>query len=160
MIFNRDEPTESNQHQAKSAELIVESHARLLRRDLLPDLEDYSRIAIELYLAPFVVLAHDTAADPVFFYANRRAQELFEMTWAQMVTLPSRHSAQPLAQAERQHLLEQVAHEGFIDDYTGVRISATGRRFLIERATVWNLSGPAGNVVGQAATFGHWLPVG
>jgi len=44
-----------------------------------------------------------------------------------------------------------VARQGYIDDYSGVRIAKSGRRFLIERATVWNL----GEVEyqGQAATF-------
>ena len=40
---------------------------------------------------------------------------------------------------ERARLLETVARRGFIDDYSGVRISKTGRRFRIIRATVWNL---------------------
>lgn len=95
-----------------------------------------------LYDAPFVVLAHDTAPDPVFFYANRQAQRLFEMTWAEMVALPSRHSAEPLAREDRQRLLDRVSRSGYIDDYTGVRISRAGKRFLIAKATVWNLLRP------------------
>jgi hypothetical protein len=49
--------------------------------------------------------------------------------------------------------------QGYIDDYAGVRVSRTGRRFLIEGATVWNLIETDGRLVGQAATFSRWRPV-
>jgi predicted DNA-binding protein (UPF0251 family) len=55
-------------------------------------------------------------------------------------------------------LLERVAAQGFIDDYTGVRIAKSGRRFRIQRATVWNLVDSSGRRVGQAATFADWVP--
>jgi hypothetical protein len=38
---------------------------------------------------------------------------------------------------------------GFIDDYAGVRIARTGRRFLIQRATVWNLTDDQGQRCGD-----------
>ena len=107
-----------------------------------------------------VVLAHDTAADPVFFYGNLAAQQLFEMGWAELVQLPSRCSAEPVAQEARQHLLDLVARQGYIDHYSGVRIAKSGRRFLIESATVWNLLGQDGRIVGQAAAFADWVVLG
>ncbi|WP_374690843.1 MEKHLA domain-containing protein [Accumulibacter sp.] len=156
--FDRSEPDAGNGFQAASAHLIVASHARLLRRDLLPDGEP-TDLAQRLYRAPFIVLAHDAAPDPVFFYANLAAQELFAMPWREIVRLPSRLSAEPLARKERQRLLDRVARDGFIDDYGGVRISARGERFRICGATVWNLVSDQGTVVGQAATFATWLPL-
>ena len=57
---------------------------------------------------------------------------------------------------ERARLLDAVTRDGFIDDYRGVRISKTGRRFLIENATVWNLLDENGAPYGQAATFSAW----
>lgn len=42
------------------------------------------------------------------------------------------------------------------DDYAGVRIARTGQRFLIQRATVWNLTDDQGRLGGQAATFREW----
>ena len=158
MLYQRDEPGIANAFQAASATLMLASHQRLLRQPLLPLAED-GAAARALYDAPFVALAHDSAADPVFFYANRKAQELFEMSWEEMVRLPSRHSAEPLARAERQRLLDQVARHGYIDDYSGVRISKTAKRFLIERASVWNLLDASGQVVGQAASFANWIPL-
>jgi hypothetical protein len=157
MIHVRDDPSPANGFQAESAGLIIASHQQLTGQALLPA-PDGDETGHALYHTPAVVLAHDTAADPVFFYANRAAQLIFEMTWAEMVRLPSRLSAEPLAQDERQRLLELVARQGYIDNYSGIRVSGTGRRFLIERATVWNLIGANGQVVGQAA-FSTWNPL-
>jgi hypothetical protein len=106
--------------------------------------------------APFVLLSHNTAADPVFTYGNRKALELFEMDWATLTALPSRHSAEPLAREERERLLKAVSQQGYIDNYAGVRISSTGKRFLIRHALVWNLRDGAGQYAGQAACFADW----
>jgi hypothetical protein len=159
MVQDRSKPDASNGCQAASASLIVTSHRRLVGQPLLQASAD-ADVGIALYEAPFVVLAHDTAADPVFFYANRMAQELFEMTWDEMVRQPSRLSAEPLARTERERLLKRVAERGYVDDYSGIRVSKTGRRFRIERATVWNLVDANGACVGQAAAFGTWVPLG
>jgi hypothetical protein len=112
--------------------------------------------ALALDQAPFVLLSHNTAADPVFTYGNKKALELFEMDWETLTHLPSRYSAEPLAREEREHLLQTVNRQGYIDHYAGVRISSTGRRFLIQNAIVWNLRNTQGNYCGQAAYFDNW----
>ena len=61
---------------------------------------------------------------------------------------------------DRAVLLRRVASHGFVEDYRGVRISRTGRRFLVEQATVWNVLDGHGNRRGQAATFSRWTPLG
>lgn len=159
MTPSRDPPSIANGFQAVSAAWILESHQRLTGRALSLPGGAEGDAGRALYEAPVAVLAHDMAADPVFFYANQLAQRLFGMEWDAMVRLPSRHSAEPLARAERQRLLDRVAAQGFIDDYAGVRISRTGQRFRIERATVWNLLDIAGDLVGQAAAFDCWTPL-
>ena len=156
MAFDRAEPDAANGFQTAHAELIVGSHLRLLRRELLPDVGRDAELARRLYHAPFAVLAHDATADPVFFYANLTAQRLFEMSWQDMVRLPSRLSAEPLAREERARLLRRVATRGYIDDYAGIRVAASGRRFRIANATVWNLLDAAGGSIGQAAAFTDW----
>jgi len=50
----------------------------------------------------------------------------------------------------------RVRDNGFIDDYSGIRISLNGRRFRINQATVWNVLDEAGAYAGQAATFSSW----
>lgn len=109
-----------------------------------------------LWAASCVVVAHGTEADPVFFYGNRRALELFDMPFDTFTRLPSRLSAEPVAQAERAALLARVTRDGFIADYAGVRIAANGARFRIEHAVVWNLTDSRGVLHGQAATFSRW----
>lgn len=138
-------------------QLLIDSHRRLTGRDLLPVSDDPASRADALYRAPFVVLAHDTAADPVFIYANLAAQRRFAMRGDEILGMPSRFSAEPLAREERQRLLERVSTNGFIDDYRGVRIASNGQRFEISRATVWNLIDAEGRLHGQAACFADWI---
>lgn len=133
--------------------LIADSYRRRTGRSLVLAGDD---LAAALWWAPRVVVAHGVEDDPVFFYGNRRALELFELDFAAFTRLPSRYSAEPLARSERARLLRRVDRDGFIDDYAGVRISSTGRRFRIEQATVWNLVDDAGRNQGQAATFDRW----
>ncbi|MFQ5582558.1 MAG: MEKHLA domain-containing protein [Mariprofundaceae bacterium] len=120
-----------------------------------PDLDD-EQAAIAVHDAPFAIVSHGTEADPVFNYANRTALQLFEMDWDECTSTPSRLSAEPVSREERAGLLAEVSKNGFIDNYTGVRISKTGKRFLIENATVWNLLDENGAYCGQAAMFSDW----
>lgn len=153
MLFDRMEPSSANRFQAACAALIADNHRRLTGRDLMPPHADPAVFAQALYQAPFVVLAHDDAPDPVFFYANLTAQALFETSWREITAMPSRLSAEPMAQGMRQHLLDRVTRDGYIADYEGVRISRSGRRFHISGATVWNLHDAQNRYVGQAAAF-------
>ena len=77
------------------------------------------------------MLSHNTKAEPIFNYANAKALELFELSWEEFITLPSRLSAESVNQEERATLLAQVTAHGFIDNYQGIRISSTGKRFKI-----------------------------
>ena len=157
MSFDRVPPSPANAFQLAHARLLLDSHRAILKRNLLesPSME----IGRALYEAPMVVLAHDSAVDPVFFYGNLAAQHLFELNWNELVQLPSRFSAEPVARDERQGLLDLVTSQGFIDNYSGVRIAKSGKCFLIKHATVWNLLGHEGQVLGQAAAFDHWVPI-
>lgn len=112
--------------------------------------------AARIYEAPFVLVSHDTQADPVFNYGNLTAQKLFEMDWDAFTQLPSRYSAEPLERSERAEFLKEVSENGFSNSYRGIRISASKRRFYIESARVWNLTDQEGNPYGQAATFAEW----
>lgn len=139
--------------------LIAGSFERLLGRPLVsaPASEQTpAGLAAALWNAPAVIVAHGTEPDPIFFYGNRQALMLFEMDADAFTRLPSRHSAEAPLQAERARLLERVQRDGFIADYAGVRVSASGRRFRIEQAVVWNLIDEQGVCHGQAATFNRW----
>jgi hypothetical protein len=89
-------------------------------------------------------------------YGNRMALTLWEMTWEQLIETPSRLTAEPVNRAEREWMLEQARVRGYLDTYKGVRISRSGRRFLVEGAIVWNVLDAHRQQIGQAATFAHW----
>jgi PAS domain-containing protein len=101
--------------------------------------------------APFAILAHNTAADPVFVYGNEAAQRLFEYEWDELTTLPSRLSAEAPERGERQQFLDRVGRDGFVEGYSGIRVTKSGKRFRIENATVWQLIDVDGTCRGQAA---------
>ena len=135
---------------------IGDSYQRLTGRPLVSAEGDS---VAALWSAPFAIVAHGTEADPIFYFGNRMALTLFEMAFDAFTRLPSRFSAEPLAREERAQLLERVTRGGIIDDYAGVRISRTGRRFRISNASVWNLADTDGAAVGQAAAFAEWVYV-
>ena len=140
---------------AHVADLLRSYHA-LTGKYLIASAEDAAKRA---YDAPFVLLSHDGADDPLLTYGNLAAQKLFSMDWGKLVGMSSRKTAEAPERAEREELLRRVAESGFIDDYSGVRIAADGRRFMIRNATVWNVCDTQGERIGQAATFSEWQPL-
>jgi hypothetical protein len=137
-------------------QLLLNSFRRWLGRELIERRGSPAEQAQALYCAPFVVVSHGMEADPVLNYGNKAALGLWELDWAQFTNTPSRLTAEPVNQAERAAMLTRARERGFIDDYRGVRISGTGRRFLVERAIIWNVVDDDGAPLGQAATFSRW----
>jgi hypothetical protein len=150
------EPNETNGFLTEHVSLLRDSLIRWTGRDIIAPGVPEQEAASWLYHAPFAVLSHNADEDPRFTYGNRTALELFELSWQQLTSLRSRLSAEPIAQQERVRLLHEVATKGVIQSYSGVRISRTGRRFLIRQATVWNLVDVEGRYRGQAAMFANW----
>jgi hypothetical protein len=143
---------------AQRCRVLAHSFARLLGRPLLSDLPSDNRaLAQVLYDAPVVIVSHGTESDPIFWFANRTAQRLWEVDWPTFTKMPSRKSVAPDEYQDREALLRRAAEHGYIDDYRGVRISASGRRFRIEDVVLWNLTDERGQRVGQAATFARWV---
>ena len=137
-------------------QLITHSLRHWTGRDLLPGLFNPLGLAKNIFEAPFVLVSHGTEADPILNYGNAAALQLWEMTWDELTRTPSRLTAEAPNRTERAQLLAAVTANGFIDDYSGIRISKTGRRFRIAQATVWNLLDERGHYAGQAATFSRW----
>ncbi|MFA6120408.1 MAG: MEKHLA domain-containing protein [Sideroxydans sp.] len=134
--------------------LIVESYQHLTGKRLISVVpSDAVELRTALWEAPRAIVAHGTETDPIFFYGNRLALRLFEMSEEEFVRLPSRLSAEPMAQEARVRLLEKVSQQGYVDGYSGMRIAKSGRRFMITDTTVWNLLDEAGVNHGQAAVF-------
>jgi hypothetical protein len=115
-----------------------------------------AEFAEKVFHAPFVLVAHGTEVDPVLNYGNQAALTLWEMSWAEFTSTPSRLTAEAPNREERARLLAEVTAHGFIDNYSGIRVSRTGCRFRILEAMVWNLLDARQNYAGQAARFSRW----
>ena len=115
--------------------------------------EDQAR---RLFEAPFIVVAHGTQNDPILNYGNQAALDLWELDLETFLKTPSRKTAEPMHRDERAKMLQQSHNHGYISDYQGIRITSTGKRFYIRRATVWSLKDSTNQPLGQAATFSEW----
>ena len=135
---------------------LMRSYHRWTGRHLMEPSGDAESDAKALFEAPFVVVSGGAEEDQMLNYANLTALALWEMDWDTLLKTPSRHTAEPMHRDERAGFLRRVREKGFIDDYSGIRISRTGRRFRIRQATVWNVVNEAGAYAGQAATFSSW----
>ncbi len=138
---------------------ILDSFFNLLGHHLIERQGTPSEQAETLYEAPFVVVSHGTQADPLLNYANSTALDLWKISIPTLLKTPSRMTAETMHRDERARLLARTTRDGYVDDYRGIRIATDGQRFLIHKATVWNLADHNGNYVGQAATFDQWTPL-
>ena len=145
-----------NEAVVKQIQLIARSLKHWTGRDLVPVDPAAPEFAAVVFQAPFVLVSHGTETDPVLNFGNATALKLWEMTWEELTRTPSRLTAEAPNREERARLLAAVTSHGYIDDYSGIRISKNGRRFRIARATVLNLLDAQGQYAGQAATFDHW----
>jgi hypothetical protein len=135
---------------------LTDSYRKWTGRDLLAGNFSPAELAEKIFNAPFVVVSHGTQSDPILNYGNRTALALWELSWEEFTRTPSRLTAEAPNREERARLLEVVTRKGFSDNYSGIRISKSGRRFEISKATVWNLTSGTGEPCGQAATFSDW----
>ena len=150
-------PSPSNHYQQEHVQLLCSSYRHWTGKPLLPGSHTDAELAQSIFEAPFAVLSHGTEDNPILNYSNQIGLELFEMTWEEWTSMPSRHTAEPMLRDERARLMKRVTEQGYIDDYSGTRISKSGKRFFIEQATVWNLIDSEGIYRGQAATFSDWV---
>lgn len=135
---------------------ILDSYERLVGHQLIERLGSEADQAEALFTAPFVVVSHGTEVDPLLNYANAAALQLWKISISTLLETPSRMTAEAMHRDERAELLERTTRDGYVDDYRGIRIATDGQRFLIDRATVWNLTDKSGHYAGQAATFDQW----
>ena len=101
----------------------------------------------------FALVSHNGASDPILNYGNKFALKLWEMDWYEFIKTPSKKTAEPEIRFNRKEMLSIVSKQGFIDQYEGIRISSTGKRFKIKNAVIWNVLDENGKFLGQAAYF-------
>ena len=78
--------------------------------------------AKELFFLPRVVVSHGTqiAPDgPVLNYGNNVALKRWSASWEALTSMPSKYTAEPVEQSERQEFLNNVLQKGFVDNYSG-----------------------------------------
>lgn len=136
---------------------LLNSYENRLNRTLIARKSNLEEQAKTLFNAPFVVVSHGTQSDPIFNYGNQTALKLWEISWDELLKLPSRKTVKDtLSEAERAKMLKSAKEKGYIADYQGIRISSTGKLFKIENAIVWTITDAQGTYLGQAATFAEW----
>lgn len=136
------------------AEVILDSYRHRLGRDLFERSGDAVEDARRLDDLPLAVLAHDSSAQPRLDWVNRAAGQAFDATPARLLGMPSAETAPADAAADRGRMFETLAETGFVSGYSGIRISVSGRRFMIEDVTVLTLTDAAGRPAGHAAIIG------
>lgn len=135
---------------------LLDSYAQWVKQELIQRDGTPLEQAERLFNSAFVVVSHGVEDDPILNYGNQVALNLWAMDWHKFIQTPSRLTAEPVNREERARMLEQAKVQGYISDYRGVRISSTGKRFLVDQAIVWNIHKPDGNAIGQGATFATW----
>lgn len=146
-------PDETNDFLAEYVYLIIKSLKKFKGIELTDSSLNIKEQAQQVFEAPYVLVAHNASTDPIFQYSNKKGLELFEMSWDEFTRLHSKYSAEPQNRRERELLLNDVLLKGYTDNYSGVRISKTGRKFKISAATVWNIMDENNEKKGQAALF-------
>ena len=135
---------------------VLDSYVRLVKQELITRGGTPQEQAERLFTSPLVVASHGLEEDPILNYGNQAALDLWEMDWEQFTKTPSRLTVEPVNREERARMLAQAKTHGYISDYQGIRISRSGKRFFVERATVWTIQKPDGTPLGQAAMFSSW----
>ena len=94
MAAQRSLPGPANRYQVDHAERLRRTFHALTGRDLIDPTLSPEAAAEALFHAPFVVLSHDAAPDPLLTYGNRTTLELFELSWEELIQMPSRLTAE------------------------------------------------------------------
>lgn len=138
---------------------LLNSYRKWTGQELVQRTGDFEAEKIALFEAPFVVVSDGTQPDPILNYGNRVALNLWEVSFEELTQMPSRTTAEPMHRDERARFMAQVDCDGHVSGYRGIRISRTGKRFMIENAVIWKVLDEEGNFVGKAATFNTWTPI-
>jgi len=139
---------------------ILESFRRLLGRELITRSGDAAEDARRLFELPVAVLAHDTSPAPLLDWANLAAARAFDATPESLLGRPSAATAPADAVEDRRALFDVLGRQGFVTGYSGVRISLTARRFVIDDVTVVEVTDATGRPAGHAAVIGATRPAG
>ena len=147
-------PSAENNYQSDHVLLILSNLKELAGIDLLTSLScNEKEVGEKAFYANFCLLSHDGASDPVLNYGNIKALELWEASWDELTSMQARETAKPDDQATREKTMKEVKENGYLTNYSGIRVSKFGKAFKILDVTIWNLTDQKGEPYGQAALF-------
>ena len=146
-------PSTENNYLKDYIYLITNSLKKLANIEIVDFSLSLEKQAKQVFSADYVLLAHNASNEPIFNYANQTALNLFEMPWDEFTNMSSKYSAESDEQGEREKFLADVREHGYSKNYSGIRISKTGRRFEIKNVILWNVYDAENNRIGQAALF-------
>ena len=146
-------PSDENSYLKDYIYLITTSLKKLTGIEIVDASLSIEEQAKQVFYSSYVLLAHNASNEPIFNYANLQALQLFEMSWEEFTSMPSKYSAEADERGKREKLLAEVEENGYSKNYSGIRISKTGRRFEIKDVIIWNVYNADNNRIAQAALF-------
>ena len=114
-------------------QIVTKSYRDLFGKSLIDSVDKPEKLSQTLFYAPFVLVSHDTQANPIFNYGNQTALQLWSLSWDEFIQTPSSQSAEAVVREERAIMLKQAKEQGYIENYEGIRISSQGKRFVIKQ---------------------------
>lgn len=135
-------------------DLIAESFARLAGKPLVGLAPAGYEPA--MWQAPRAIGARGIGFEPRYFYGNRMLLDLLGMSASELAGTSPRQQAEPLLRAERERMIDELARNDIVEIYGVVGLTATGRRFAISDAQIWNLIDRRGGRHGLGITFSAW----
>ncbi|TVU59214.1 MEKHLA domain-containing protein [Vibrio atlanticus] len=135
----------------KQVKIISHNYNRIFGKQLYRENNSDLEIFYEVWNSHFAIVSHGTEINPLFNFANKKALEIFELNYLDFIGLPSIQTADALAAEDRIMLLNDVNRHGFVKNYSGIRVSAKGKKFQICDAVIFNLFDFEYNYHGQAA---------
>ena len=149
-------PSDENSYLKDYFNSIINSLKKLANIEIVDSSLSLKEQAKQAFNSGYVLLAHDASNDPIFNYANQTALKLFEMSWEEFTNMPSKYSAESDERSKREKFLAEVEEKGYSKNYSGIRISKTGRRFEIKNVILWNVYDSENKKIGQAALFDEY----
>ena len=137
-------------------QLLLDSYRHWMKQELIDRGVTFSEQSHQLFESSFVVVSHGMQNDPILNYGNRTALALWEMSWEELTS--TRHASPPNLPI-RKNVPRCFNGQHNMDSLMIIEESAfqrPGKRFLVERAIVWNVVDDQGQKQGQAATFSKW----
>lgn len=147
-------PCIDNNYYTEHISIMLENLKKWTGYDLI---EEYGfsldTLGEQVFNADFYLLSHDIAADPILNYGNNRVLERWEVSWEELTNMHSKDTAKSVDRSARAAMMEQAKMYNYINGYSGIRVSKTGKEFKILDGIIWNLFTSNGKFYGQAAWF-------